>query len=372
MPENTTPDPNSQPLKVEDILAKAEEIRNARDRQSSVTNSDLGEAFKLFTVVDEESKLLTKKRDLFKPVKLFWNWTGFREKKLLDLVQIVVVPSALAVAGFWFQDFTKKQDVKLADSKTKQELQVADSKAKQETLTKYLDQMSDLLEKGLLKSKQDSPIFIIAQSKTVTALQSLDTERQRLLIQFFKSANLNTLDGGKGLLFKLKGVDFSGANLNKANLSGADLSGADLRGANIRRAYLPKTNFNGVDFSRANLKRSYLDKATFTNALMFDTVTYGVEKLEKEQLEKANSPLICMTNMPEGMKIDYKRDCAAMSKILLKRYPGMLKTLKEAEDFMTREPGGPLGDEEEDDAMDKSMDKEDESIDTSTMKIDYN
>jgi hypothetical protein len=93
MPENTTPDPNSQPLKVEDILAKAEEIRNARDSQSSVTNSDLGEAFKLFTVVDEESKILTKKRDLFKPVKLFWNWTGFREKKLLDLVQIVVSKS---------------------------------------------------------------------------------------------------------------------------------------------------------------------------------------------------------------------------------------------------------------------------------------
>jgi hypothetical protein len=61
MPENKAPDLNSQPLKVEDILAKAEEIRNARDRQSFVTNSDLGEAFKLFTVVDEESKLLTKK-----------------------------------------------------------------------------------------------------------------------------------------------------------------------------------------------------------------------------------------------------------------------------------------------------------------------
>jgi hypothetical protein len=170
MLENKTPDSNSRSFNIENVLAKAEEIRNARDRQSSVTNSDLGEAFKLFTVIDEESKLLTKKRDLFKPVKLFWNWTGFREKKLLDLVQIVVVPSALAVAGFWFQDFTKKQDVKLAESKTKQELQVADSKAKQETLTKYLDQMSDFLEKGLLKSKQDSPIFIIAQSKTVTAL----------------------------------------------------------------------------------------------------------------------------------------------------------------------------------------------------------
>ncbi len=370
MLENKTPDPNSQPLKIEDILAKAEEIRNARDRQSSVTNSDLGEAFKLFTVVDEESKLLTTKRESFKIAKLIWKVTGFGEKTLWDVIQIVAVPSALAVAGFWFQDFTKKQDVKLAESKTKQELQVADSKAKQETLTKYLDQMSDLLEKGLLKSKQDSPIFIIAQSKTVTALQSLDTERQRLLIQFFKSANLNTLDGGKGLLFKarmseaqLQNIDLSGINLNEVNMSGANLKeanleGSNLKGANLTSSNLSQANLNKSDLSKAdltgailkeafledanlseaNISETFFSKANLKNVNLSNTVMKGtgfsdVEHLEKKQLEKSSPPFICGSFLPETIKVNRFRDCNIMPQVLLKRYP-QLKTLAEAKFYV--------------------------------------
>ena len=367
MTENKTPDPNPQSLKVEDILAKAEEIRNARDRQSSVTNSDVGEAFKFFTVADEESKLLTNKKDSFKVARLVWNWTGFGDKKLWDIIQILFVPVALAVAGFWFQDFTKKQEVKLADSKTKQELQVADSKAKQETLIKYLDQMSDLLEKGLLKSKQDSPIFIIAQSKTVTALQSLDTERQRLLIQFFKSANLNTLDGGKGLLFKarmseakLQNIDFSGINLNEVDLSGADLEGANLNGsklkganltisnlskANLSKADLSKAELTGAiligafleeaNLSKANISETFFSEANlknvnFSNSIMKGTGFHDVEYLERKQLEKSSSPIICGSFLPENIKVDRFRDCNIMPQVLLKRYP-QLKTLAEAQ-----------------------------------------
>jgi uncharacterized protein YjbI with pentapeptide repeats len=394
MSENKTPAPNSQPLKVEDILAKAEEIRNARDRQSSVTNSDLGEAFKLFTVVDEESKLLTKKKESFKIARLFWNWTGFGEKKLWDIIQILFVPVALAVAGFWFQGFTKDQEVKLADSKTKQELKVADDKAKQETLTKYLDQMSDLLEKGLLKSKQDSPMFIIAQSKTVTALQSLDAERQRLLIQFFESANLNTLDRGKGLLFEarmskaqLKGIDLRHITLNEVDLSEANLTearlmqtnliganlyssklieailmGSDLRRANLSSANLYGALFNSVDLIRSNLSKTNLtetdfaysnltntnlekayiaganftktnlQKANFSEAIILRTNLSAAVNLEKNQLENTNPPFICRVALPKSININANRDCAILPKILLERYPKIYSNLKKAED----------------------------------------
>jgi uncharacterized protein YjbI with pentapeptide repeats len=393
MLENKTPDPNSQSFKVEDILAKAEEIRNARDRQSSVTNSDLGEAFKLFTVVDEESKVLTKKKESSKIAKLIWKVTGFGEKTLWDVIQIVAVPSALAVAGFWFQDFTKKQDVKLAESKTKQELQVADSKAKQETLTKYLDQMSDLLEKGLLKSKQDSPMFIIAQSKTVVALQSLDSERQRILVQFLQSANLNKLDGGKGLLSKsimtkaqlpkvdlsrsglsgsnlnranlheanlyeadLRGANLAGVNLSEANLYEADLRGADLRGADLRGAILSNAKLGGADLTDARLDKAYLDKADFSNALLIVTNFTDVNGLEKEQLERNNRPILCGTSLPEELtKINPGRDCDAIPKILLKRYPTQFKDLEEIKLLMQSDYFSSY-------FSDKDEEKEEESI----------
>jgi uncharacterized protein YjbI with pentapeptide repeats len=382
MPEDKTPDPNSQPLKVEDILAKAEEIRNARDRQSSVTNSDLGEAFKLFTVVDEESKLLTNTKESFKVVRIFWNWTGFGEKKLWDIIQILFVPVALAVAGFWFQGFTKDQEVKLADSKIKQELKVADDKAKQETLTKYLDQMSDLLQKGLLKSKQDSPIFIISQSKTVIALQSLDPVRQHLVVQFLESANLNGLDGGKGLLYRaklskaqLEKADLSGANFKEADFSGAQLKGANLSGADLSGTNLSEANLHGVNLSRTNLQGTLLVESNFKEAYFFHTKLQGANiigadfrrvnlkgnhvtgtefaigavdfsevlmlaadfsgaNLSQEQLRKSDSLFICGSSLPEKIKIDNNRDCAVIPQILMKRYPKTYKTLKETEDFI--------------------------------------
>ncbi len=367
MLENKPPDPKAHPLTVEEIYKKAEEIRKEKDSQSSIDSSDLGEAFKALASLDEASKIIGKEKESFNIAKLVWNWTGFGDKKLWDIIQILGVPVALAIAGFWFQDFTKKQEVKLADSKTKQELQVADSKAKQETLIKYLDQMSDLLEKGLLKSKQDSPIFIIAQSKTVTALQSLDTERQRLLIQFFKSANLNTLDGGKGLLFKarmseakLQNIDFSGINLNEVDLSGADLKGANLNGsklkganltisnlseANLSKADLSKAELTGTilteafleeaNLSKANISETFFSKANlrnvnFSNSIMKGTNFSDVEHLERKQLEKSSPPIICGSFLPENIKIDRFRDCNIMPQVLLKRYP-QLKTLAEAQ-----------------------------------------
>jgi Pentapeptide repeats (8 copies) len=206
----------------------------------------------------------------------------------------------------------------------------------------------------LLKSKQDSPMFIVAQSKTVTALQSLDTERQRLLIQFFKSANLNTLDGGKGLLFKarmskaqlqgidlseinLKEVDFSGANLSGANLDRSNLSGSNLVETNFKKASLVKANLNGIDFHEADFQESDLKEADFTNSLMLRTKIHNVYNLEKGQFEKTNKPLICGTSVPEHIKINYARDCNEMPQALLKRYPKSIKNIEEAKYFIYRE-----------------------------------
>jgi uncharacterized protein YjbI with pentapeptide repeats len=323
MLKKKTPDPDAQSFTAEDIHAEARKICKARNSQGSITSEDLDQAF----------KILTNKRGSFKRTKRFWKWAGFEGKKPWDVIQILVVPSVLLLIGFLFQDFTKKQEVTLSESKAKQDLQLADSKAKQETLTKYLDQMSDLLEKGLLKSKQDSPIFIIAQSKTVIALQSLDTERQRLLIQFFKSANLNTLDGGKGLLFKarmskaqlqkidlrgikLKGADLSGANLSRANLSDVDLSEADLREVELYKANLSNANLSGADLRDARIFFTNVFQALF-------------EKEKEKEIEKA---LVCGITLPEKVNIGGYRNCDVMADILFERHPKLYKTREEARD----------------------------------------
>jgi Pentapeptide repeats (8 copies) len=136
-----------------------------------------------------------------------------------------------------------------------------------------------------------------------------------------ESANLNTLDGGKGLLYKSK---FSKAQLQKADLSGANLKEADLTGAKLQDANLSGANLRGAQFMGVD----------FNNVLMLYTDLSEAIQLNQEQLEKSNSVFICGSILPDNIKINKTRDCAIMPQVLMKHYPKVYKTLKEAEDFI--------------------------------------
>ena len=211
---------------------------------------------------------------------------------------------------------------------------VKEPKAKQETLVKYFDQMADALKDGLPNEKNGSNKFIIAQTKTVIALQSLDRKRQHLIVQFLLSSGLSKVsaqplyekygkDGKYGnpqlrvgdfvLLYKAQmskanlvnsdwsGLVLVGANLKGADLgclpqskgpsqcsdlsesifSGADLSGADLRMSNLSHADLRNTNLSGANLSGAdlsgadlrntNLSSTNLSHADFSSADLRNT-----------------------------------------------------------------------------------------------------
>jgi hypothetical protein len=246
----------------------------------------------------------------------FWGWTGFGEKKLWDILQIVIVPGVLAWGALYLQDSSKQR-----------EQAIANDKANQDTLVKYLDQMAELLQKGL-KTKPNPETFIIAQAKTVIALQALDPKRQHLVIQFLTAANLNTLDM-KGILYQaqmseanlnkadLTSADLSGSNLSMSNLSGAglgdaeligtdlsgsNLSGADLSGANLIKTNLIRSNLSDANFFGADLSRADLNDANLSNAILFGTT------LSETQLDSAK---LCNTTLPDG-KIS-NRDCSKLS-----------------------------------------------------------
>ena len=53
-----------------------------------------------------------------------------------------------------------------------------DDLARQEILFGYLDNMAEAMSNGLLEANPGSSLFVIAQTRTVTALSTLDSERQ--------------------------------------------------------------------------------------------------------------------------------------------------------------------------------------------------
>ena len=94
------------------------------------------------------------------------------------MLQLLIVPLALAVVGFLF---TMQQDIrqqhienqrvqqaqKIEDQRTAAERELAKQRARDEVLQPYLDQMSHLpLEKDLRDSKEDSVVRTLARART--------------------------------------------------------------------------------------------------------------------------------------------------------------------------------------------------------------
>ena len=324
------PPKTKTPSITEQIRAKDEEQR-LRDKAYEIWEKR-GKTGTLEENWDAAIKALKWQR-LLQPFSNFWHWTGIQEKKGWEVVQLLVgisIPIVLFVGGQYFTTQNNEKQQKLADDKTTQDRQLADDKNKQDTLVKYLDQMADSLQHGLLKANPGDDQFIVAQSRTVLALQSLDKKRQHLVIQFLQTAGLNKVgeqtkpnqDGkiqlkksDKVLLYQaqmskailansdlsggvLIGVnleqanlgcypreskdsgqcsDWSGAHLNKATLSGATLSGATLSGAHLSDADLSDATLSGAHLSGAHLSGAHLNKAHLNKAHLFDATLSGAD-----------------------------------------------------------------------------------------------
>src|SRR5215216_3786865 len=196
--------------------------------------------------------------------KRLWERTGFGDKTLWDVLQLLIVPLVLVGIGLLFemqqaerQQAMEEQQQALEDRRARAEQKLAEQRAQDEALQAYLDQMSSLLlEKDLRTSEQESEVRTLARARTLTVLERLDPSRKTAVMQFLAEAELVQRVEGKEPIMSLNSVDLSGANLRDANLRNADLNGADLRDAYLR----------GVDLSYVDLSNAYLSDASLRDA----------------------------------------------------------------------------------------------------------
>jgi uncharacterized protein YjbI with pentapeptide repeats len=241
------------------------------------------------------------------------SWTGFRGKTVWDVLQLLIVPLALAVVGFLFtmQQDIRQQDIEderarqarnIEDQRAAAERELAKQRAQDEMLRAYLDQMSHLLlEKDLRGSKEDSVVRTLARAQTATVIQSLDGSRNQNVIRFLDEAHLIGKDQPSihllaksnlqdaGLLYAdLFEADLFRANLNGANLDGAYLSGADLHWATLREADLQEATLEYADLKGATLTRADLRDADLWSADLSKHASLGNVNLSGAFLDKAD------------------------------------------------------------------------------------
>jgi uncharacterized protein YjbI with pentapeptide repeats len=203
------------------------------------------------------------------------SWTGFRGKTLWDLLQLLIVPLALAVFGLWF---AAQQDAR--------QQQLEGQRAQNAALQAYLDQMLQLMLNGHLRSsKAHSEVRALARARTLTALGILDSEGNRSILQFLREAQLIS---GTAPVIRLSESNLDEAELHRANLNGIHLSGSYLKRANLSSAYLRSAELSGANLNSANLRSAYLRDANLSHAELYNADLSGFANLEYVDLSYAD------------------------------------------------------------------------------------
>ncbi len=120
-----------------------------------------------------------------------WARTGFGDKTLWDLLQLMIVPLALAAIGFWFTAQQEARQRQIEDRRAQVEREIEAERAEQVTLQAYLDQMGALLlDRNLRSADENSDVRRLARARTLVVLDALSPTRQERLLRFLKEADL--------------------------------------------------------------------------------------------------------------------------------------------------------------------------------------
>jgi len=179
-----------------------------------------------------------------------WGWAGLgtyipptknsnfqRGKTLWDWMQLLFIPVALAVAGFWFNH--RERDIE--QQRVEADREISFDNQREATLKEYIDKLSEhLLQENLCKSGPESEVRKIARVRTLTVLPRLDSRRKRSVLQFLYEAGLINRNNPI--------VDLQGADFTDAFMDHIDLHGAMLYKVNLSSVYVdPRPGQNDLE-----------------------------------------------------------------------------------------------------------------------------
>lgn len=193
------------------------------------------------------------------------------------------------------EDRRTQETRELEDQRTQEARELEAQRVHEAALRNYLEDVGELLiEKPLRDASPSDNLSTVVRAQTLSVLEGLDPDRQRILLQFMYESEL--VHGDEPVV-NLAGANLSGANLinaelvhaklsrtylNDATLNGATLRsalfiyahlvgaklvGADLRSAKFIHADLSRADLRGADFSGADLRGTNLRGANLNGAL---------------------------------------------------------------------------------------------------------
>lgn len=221
----------------------------------------------------------------------FWQWTGFSSKTLFDWIEVVAVPTGVAVG-------TLIATVGLGYVQN----EISKDNQRSTLLLDYYERMQGLLlDKDMPKPSTSEPAASMANALTLTTFRQLDGARKGELLKFLYQAGLIKVDSrcqksskekAKQSVCKDSIIDLEGARLEGTSLAdgivleGVDLAKASLKGANLPRIQLTNAKMNGIILDDAIITDALLNNANMENAKL-NNATLNNSNLYKAKLSYA-------------------------------------------------------------------------------------
>jgi Pentapeptide repeats (8 copies) len=170
----------------------------------------------------------------------------------------------------------------LEDRRTQESRELEAQRAHEAALLNYFEQVGTLLiEQPLRDASPGDNLSTVVRAQTLTALEGLDPDRKRILLQFLHESGL--IHRNKPVVSlawaNLRKADLRFANLNEADLSGAFLIGADLNGAFLNWAilssFLSEADLSGAGLGGAILSGAFLNGTILSGAILSDADLSG-------------------------------------------------------------------------------------------------
>ena len=195
-------------------------------------------------------------------------WTAIRGNPVLAGVLVALLAAIIGLGGVLYQQYVASD--------------IANQQRQETQVQTYFDDMGELLldtDQPLREAEPDDNVSVVAQAKTLTVLEALDTEHKKSIVRFLSNAQLVRKDAPV--------VSLRGANLRHASLQAERLAHTDLSGANLFAADLDHANLSDANLSNADLSGAILRGADLSGAIGITS-----EDLEKQagSLEGATMP----------------------------------------------------------------------------------
>ncbi|AKV69510.1 MULTISPECIES: pentapeptide repeat-containing protein [Microcystis] len=263
-----------------------------------------------------------------------WRWTGFGEKKLWDLLQLVIIPLVLWGLSSWFNQ-----------QATIREQTAAKEADQQKALASYIENLPDLLQKKDIDMKLRQSL-VQAKTNVTLGLLKGDPHRQGVLFGFLRESSLlgTPSDTGSPRTINpiLQGIRLNEMDLQSAPLHDANLTRADLSKSNLAFASLNRTNLSSANLSRSRLTRANLVNANLRGAWLIEADLRGADlrganlinvKLDRSIInqetkfedafykgeEDIKSYKVCITDNQED-SIDHDKVCTGNNLVSLKEF----------------------------------------------------